>query len=143
MEESATPHSAIVAAGRTVRSELPELLGADGAALVEPVLGELLAQAAAASNPTALAEAEDRILEVLATHPRTRARMNELLPAVDEERGAPSGYEPLPGGGEPVEADWYGCPQGDYDWPVFAVDEPVPQCPVHHVALVPKPRFGG
>ena len=139
MKESVTPHSAIVAAGQTIRSELPDLLGEEGAARVEPVLGALLAQAEAASDPIVLAATEEQILDLLATHPRTWERMNELLPAMDEQRGAPSGYEPLPGGGEPIEANWYACPQGDYDRPMFAVDEPIPECPVHHVALVPNP----
>jgi hypothetical protein len=140
MAEGTRPDSAIVMAAQTIRSELPALLDGGEAARVESALIDLLTRAKAAHDAVARAQAEDRILELLAAHQRTRERMDELLPTPDEERGVGSAFEPLPGGGEPIDADWYGCPQGDYDWPVFAADEPIPQCPTHHVALVPKQR---
>jgi hypothetical protein len=137
MSENATPRSEIVAAAQTIRSELPRLLGSDLAAQVESQLVDLLVQTETAPREDDLADVEDRILELLAAYPPTRERMDELLPVVDEERG----FEPLPGGGGPVDVEWYTCPRekNHYDWPVLDVEEPIPECPVHHVVLVPKP----
>jgi hypothetical protein len=137
MGERATPDSGIVMAARVIWSELPRLLAGAAAARVESVLGELLAQAEAAPDAAGLAKAEGVMLELLAEYPATRDRLDQLLPSSEEERGADAGFEPLAGGGEPIDFDWYACPNGDYDWPVFAVDEPIPRCPIHGVALIP------
>jgi hypothetical protein len=136
MDESGLPPSRILRAARIIRAELGDLLAPAKAMEVEASLRALLGVAEVERDLSALADLEDRILEVLAAQEPTRRRASEVLPTTEGERSIGT-FEPLPGSGEPVDADWYGCPAGDYDWPVFDVDEPVPECPKHHVRLVP------
>ncbi len=51
-------------------------------------------------------------------------------------------FEPLPGEAQPIAATKYLCSEADCDisWVRRSVGQPIPECPVHHVPLVPVPR---
>jgi Caspase domain len=53
------------------------------------------------------------------------------------------GFEPLPGQGQAIAVVKYVCPEPDCDisWVRRTVGQAVPQCSIHHVALVPVPRL--
>jgi hypothetical protein len=82
---------------------------------------------------------DDEVYEVLTSTKPLRQRMNELVPAnEDEDKGvAGRAFQELPGHGEPVAAITYACPEGDYSYPALEVGEPIPLCPTHNVRLEP------
>ena len=125
----------IVEIAEAIRPELPRLVGEEAPSMGAK-LTEAVALARAAPDPEARARAEDALYELLASHDRTREELDRRLPEIDEERG----YDPLAGTGDPVAADRYECPRGDYAWPVFSLDDPPPpdRCPVHQIPLVFK-----
>jgi hypothetical protein len=50
------------------------------------------------------------------------------------------GYSRLPGPGTPSSADVFVCPQDcGHQWRRHFVADPIPDCPTHHVKLVPAP----
>jgi len=50
------------------------------------------------------------------------------------------GYSGLAGRGDPPAPDIFVCPQDcKYQWRRFFVADPIPECPTHHVKLVPAP----
>ncbi len=116
----------ILEGGRSIRPYLEELLGND-AIQVDNKLAELLAQAQA-GQPT-----DQQILEILTSYPNTRNWIAEFL----SEKQVSKGFEPLPGQGQPISAQKYNCPQGDYVWYRRIVGATIPICPTHGVELIP------
>jgi hypothetical protein len=117
--------SDILTAARSIRAEVPSLLGQQGAR-VQAALDDLLAAASAGQD------VDDQLWQLLVVYEPTRQRLNQLLPEVEEERG----FEPFPGERDAIEADRFVCPRGDYEWPVFDSDDPVlERCPNHGLAL--------
>jgi hypothetical protein len=51
-------------------------------------------------------------------------------------------FEPLPGDGQPLRPIQYVCPEAgcDISWVRRSVAHDIPQCPIHHVDLVPASR---
>jgi hypothetical protein len=148
--------SDLLAAARTIRAELPQPLagppvvagaaaapagGAAGrlpladAAGLSAALDRLIDRLAAGAD---VADAEDELIELLTAEEPLRRRLDELLPDDQGEKdwAGPTGYQELPGPGDPVDAVFYACPEGDYRYPVMEVGEVVPQCPVHGLPLV-------
>jgi hypothetical protein len=115
---------------RTIDAELPDLLPGPGDAPVRARLHGLVARLAA-GEPV-----DDELFEALTDHEAVRRRLDELLPAEQDKGGPGSGFQELPGHGEPVDAVYFVCPHGDYRYPVLEVGEYVPPCPAHHLALV-------
>lgn len=52
------------------------------------------------------------------------------------------GFEPLPGEAQPIAATQYSCSKANCDisWVRRSVGQPIPNCPVHHIPLVPVSR---
>jgi hypothetical protein len=117
--------SEVARAAGTISLELRDLLPAD-AGQVGAQLDALLARARAGDD------VDDDLMLLLTRFESTRQRLDELLPEAD----AAKGYADLPGHGEPIGALLYRCPRGDYEYPALEVGEPIPPCPVHHIALV-------
>jgi hypothetical protein len=115
---------ALVAAARELRDDKPELLAAAGSQ-VGPALDRLLFRADAGQDV-----AED-IVDLLAADARTRDEPQRRLARTDV-RGVGGD---LPGRPDPTGAIWYECTQGDYQYPVFELGEPVPGCPNGHGPL--------
>jgi len=121
----------VLDAARRIQAELPP----DAV----PDLAALIAKASQAEPQERREQAADALYAYLARHPGTRDRLNELLPASDEERGG--GFE-YPGGDPFTDYDRYACPEGHYAWPVLDVDDPTPgpiSCPQCGAPLVFKP----
>lgn len=120
--------SELLDAARTIRGELPELVPD---ASLAARLDDLIAQMET-GEPV-----DDDLFETLTGHDPLRQRLDELLPDEDPDKGwAGPAYQELPGYGEPVDAQYFVCPYGDYRYPVLEVGELVPPCPVHRVPLV-------
>jgi hypothetical protein len=117
-------------AARVIEPELSSLLGAE-APPVQQRLSQLLAEADAGKA------VDTEVITLLASREVTRERLETLL-GTTEGLDAEKDYSALPGWVNTVPARWYACPEGDYEWPRFDVSEDVPECPVHHVALVRK-----
>jgi hypothetical protein len=125
---------------RAIRLYLPELLGnnperSDEVRRLDRELAELLSEAQRGQ------EVDEGILDRLKLSPAVHNwaatfLQSGLPPDVAEERDR--GFSPLAGRGEAVAPMKYICPEGaDVVWYRRAVDQPVPQCPTHHVALEP------
>jgi len=122
--------SELLDAARSIREALPEL-GYTADAPVATRLDDLIGRMAGGEA------VENDLFEVLTAHEPLRRRLDELLPDVDPEKGGGGqGFHELPGHGEPVDAQYFVCPLGDYRYPVLEVGEAVPPCPVHRVPLV-------
>jgi hypothetical protein len=116
-------------AARSIRPFLGELLGPESRD-VDDELAEYLARAQQGEK------VDNLILELLRKHTQTRVWAEEFL----QTKCPPDlvrTYEQPPGSSEPVLADKYRCPEGDYIWHRRNVAIPVPQCPTHRVALQP------
>lgn len=113
---------------RTIEGELPELLPDPGDAPLRARLRGLVAGLAADEA------VDDELFEALTGHEVLRRRLDELLP--DDEVDKVGAYQDLPGHGEPVDAVYFVCPEGDYRYPVLEIGEYVPPCPVHQRELV-------
>jgi hypothetical protein len=118
---------------RTIRPYLPKLVGTEAHAYDQEI-AHLIAKAQDGYD------VDDQMLAVLTRSPAVRdwsARVLEndrhLPPNIQQ---AERGFQPLPGLGEPVEAERYECPCGDYVWYKISVSDSVPQCPTHKCALV-------
>lgn len=114
-----TPEDVLECA-RSIRPELPELLGA-AAETVDRQLADLLAQA----KTGAAVDAE--ILDLLKSHPNTYDWAAEFL----APQRVSKGYERLAGSGDVVSAQRYVCPEGDYVWYRRSVGIAIPTCPSH------------
>ncbi|WP_261569261.1 hypothetical protein [Frankia gtarii] len=131
---------ATIAAGRAIQQRLFDLLGpavaADVAAHLEKVLtadSEPTSRAAAVSE--LLGEYDDtaRFLRRYVNDAAFRALLSADSGPANERSDGPDLLAGDPG---PIDADLYRCPQGDYEWEHLQAGESVPECPVHHVALV-------
>jgi len=149
---------AILKGARAIRPHLADLLGAEAEG-VDRELGNLLAEAEQVGAEAEgvdreldnlLAEAEQGrkvaslILDLLARHDATRAWMREFLEGAEEATAPPAaappgvrGYSPPPGRADPIAAQKFVCPNGDFEWYRQRVGTPVPECPTHHVPLEP------
>ena len=125
-------------AARNVRPYLSELVG-PAAAEVDAQLAELLAAAE---------QGEDvgtELRAALDSHEGTLAFLEAVLddapkyrPPQVQPSSLKGAYSGLPGQTLPVEADKYRGPKlNDYVWYRPSVGVPVPECPTHHVLLVP------
>lgn len=114
-------NKAYLKAGRSIRLELPDIVGANAAEL-DGRLGALL-------NATAPdAETAASIKALLEGNSGARPRFEELFTFY------------VTGQGGPVGAPEYNCPTGqDCVWFRVAVGTPIPECPTHHVTLTPVP----
>ncbi|OEJ24194.1 hypothetical protein AR457_06620 [Streptomyces agglomeratus] len=131
--------SRIVDVAETILNGLTELTEeSEGQALAGP-LAALTERARTETDPEARLKIEDDLVELLASSPATRERLDELLPEIDGEKSAESPYTL----GRPVAKDRWVCPEGGYAWAVLSADDPeVPpsHCPVHtHLRLVFRP----
>jgi hypothetical protein len=117
----------LVELAETIRPELP-MLAPDAVGQLDRLLDQLRS-----GEPV-----NDDVFELLTSTAPLRQRVNEILPADEdvEKGGANYGFQEMPGHGEPVGATIYGCPHGDYRYPVLEVGEPIPVCPSHKVPLV-------
>jgi hypothetical protein len=127
-------------AARAIRPYLDELLG-DAAAAdeLDRSLAELLAAAGAGA---AVDEPIERCLrERPATLEWTAFYLKHQVPlqvaSLGPHRNSTfgGGYSGLPGPGEPVRAERYSCPGGDYLFYRRDVGQPIPTCPTHGLAL--------
>ena len=122
----------ILKGARTIRSHLTELLEASQAAEMDENLAELLAEFETGSK------VDSQILKLIAKHEATRTWMAAFL-----EHHLPPQlarfYSPPPGNTGPIPGVMrYVCPEGDYHWFRHRVGEPIPQCPIHQLDLVPS-----
>jgi hypothetical protein len=124
----------ILDVARTIRPYLPELVGAE-ADSYDRELADLLAEARGGRD------VGDQLVAVLTRSAAAHAWAARVL---ESDRHLPPelqqirerGYQPLPGPGEPVDAERYECPEGDYVWYRISVSAPVPICPTHKSPLV-------
>ena len=123
----------IIDVARTIRPYLPRLVGAEADACDREIV-DLIAEAQAGHD------VGDQLLAVLTRSPTVHEWAAGLL---ENERHLPPdvllkaerGYQPLPGAGEPVEAQRYECPYGDYVWYRISISDRPPGCPTHNCAL--------
>ena len=123
----------IIDAARTIRPYLPELVGNEADAYDREIAG-LIAEAQAGHD------VDGELLAVLsrsqATHTwAARVLENDRHLPPDIQRIADRSYEPLAGVGEPVAAERYLCPRGDYVRYRISISDPAPVCPTHECAL--------
>lgn len=125
---------AILKGARAIRPHLAELLGAEAEG-VDRALARLLAEAEEGRK------VDSNILDLLARRDATRVWMEEFLEGAEGRTAAAPqrvrGYSPPPGRADPIAAQRYVCPNGDYEWYRQRVGTPVPECPTHHLPLEP------
>ena len=93
-----------------------------------------LARALQEDTAAALTQAMRRVLASPA-----KDRLRALLALDMEQQLRLRGYHPTPGHPDPVSISWYVCPRGCHlSRPRFFAADPIPQCPEHHIPLVPK-----
>ncbi|MBL7487608.1 hypothetical protein I6A60_13705 [Frankia sp. AgB1.9] len=132
---------ATLAAGRAIQPRLKDILAPAAAADAAERLDEILA--ADSSEPAMTAAAVRALLD---EHDDTARFLRRFLDdpsfrTLLEPDGGPlnersDGIDLLAGDPGPIDADLYRCPQGDYEWEHLQAGESIPECPVHHVALV-------
>jgi hypothetical protein len=126
----------IVDVARTIRPYLPKLVGTEADAY-DREIADLIAKAQAGHD------VGDQLHAVLT---RSSAVHDWAARVLENDQHLPPdiqpiaerrerGYQPLPGLGEPVMADRYECPYGDYVWYQISVSDPVPDCPTHKCTL--------
>ncbi|SHF87732.1 hypothetical protein [Streptoalloteichus hindustanus] len=115
----------ILDVAREFRSRLPDELAAE--------IDLLLARADRGEDVA------DAVLTALCSDDGLRDEVRQRLDReADNNRGYgdATGYAVLPGYGVPSAEIVYGCAACEYQYPVFEVGEPVPDCPHGHGALV-------
>lgn len=118
----------VLECARSIRLELPELLGAD-AEPFDQQLADLLAQANS-GQPT-----DQQIVDLLKSNDRTRSRAGEMLSKPATAKGGD--YQRLPGKSEGQKTVKYICPVGNDFTRRLRQGEEIPICRTHKVALVP------
>ena len=123
----------IIDVARTIRPYLPKLVGTEADAYDREIAG-LIAQAQAGND------VGDQLLAVLtrssAVHDwAAHVLENDRHLPPDIQQIAERGFQLLPGLGEPVAAERYQCPHGDYVWYQISVSDQAPDCPTHECAL--------
>lgn len=114
-------------AARLARSRLAQMLNAESAQQVDHQLAQLLNQTDLDENTQA-----DRLLEILDSHPETKAWLDDFLKNKDLRS-----YSRPPGNEKVQPATKYVCPIGnDYNWSQEDSGA-IPLCPTHLVPLVP------
>ena len=115
----------ILLAAAAILYELPRLLpaGLPGAA---DDLRAAIASARGLGDGEDREDAIDQVLGILVSAPETRERLNELLPALREERGEQpgSGGAFLAGDPLPMPYDRYACTICTWVWPVLDIGDP-------------------
>ncbi|MEU1183845.1 hypothetical protein ABZ464_40725 [Streptomyces sp. NPDC005820] len=128
------PDDDLLEAARAIRPYLEELVGEDAAAY-DGALGRLLADAHEGLDVDAplsalLSSNEDISVWIGMVRHDPLRRPPEHQPI--------RGYGDLPGPGEPVSAERYVCPGGDFVWYRPTAGVPVPACPDHGAVLKPN-----
>ena len=123
-------------AARCVRPYLVELLGPVAAVAVDAELARLLNDRADGED------VGERLREVLDAHDATGVFLARVLDDAPAYRppglsGRSKSYQGLAGDPQPVGADRFACPCGDYVWYLPEVGTRVPQCPTHRCPLEP------
>jgi hypothetical protein len=112
---------------------LPTLVGSE-ADLYDREIAGLIAEAQVGHD------IGDELLAVLRRSPivhdwAARVLENDRHLPPDIQRITDRSYQSLPGQGEPVEAERYECPYGDYVWYRISISDPVPSCQTHKCVL--------
>jgi hypothetical protein len=125
----------IIEVARTIRPYLPDLVGAEAGAYDQEI-AQLLAEARTGRDVS------DQLFTVLTRSPAAHAWSARVLedeqhrpPEIAPPRVRSYNFEQLAGAGEPVDAERYACPEGDYVWYRISVAVPVPACPTHKCPL--------
>jgi hypothetical protein len=122
---------------RMVRGYLAELVDEDLARDLDRQIAGLLATA---NNGEDVTESLRRLLsseDIIQAWADDVRRDPEHRPPELQPRRGPSGYSPLAGGGEPIAAQLFACPFGDFRWYRREIGQPVRPCPTHGAVLVP------
>ena len=115
---------------RAVRPYLSELVGGDARALDDRLAGLLADPGDVDEHIDAVLRSNTRLL-AFAQQMLTDDRLRPPPAQLAAERDIGTGGE-----GEPVDAERFSCPNGDYTWYRISVVFAVPDCPTHRVALV-------
>jgi len=123
----------VIDVARTIRAYLPKLVGIEADAY-DREIADLIAKAQAGDD------VGEQLLAVLTRSPTVhdwaaRVLENDRHLPPDIQPITERGYQPLPGPGEPIQAERYECPYGDYVWYQISVSDPVPDCLTHKCAL--------
>jgi len=123
----------IIDGAQAIRSQLKTLIGEEAESM-DNELSELLAQAQEGQR------VEMQILRLVARREITRKWFTDYVKDkrdLQEEMNPLKSFEFLPGDTPALPLPLFRCPQGDYEWARPAVGIPVPQCPTHHIDLIP------
>jgi hypothetical protein len=123
---------------RAIRPYLPELVG-QAADEVDRELAALLADVKAGAPPDSVAQQISTVLIRWPDAHNWAARVLQdpgHLPPELQALAHGRGYEALPGDGEPIPAQKYVCPDGDFVWYRATVGVSVPRCPTHDIEIV-------
>lgn len=124
----------ILDAARTIRPELPALIGAN-AGVVDAEIADLLRRADEGEA------VQNAVLKSLAQFESSREWVNAYLSADDQavRLAAMRAYRKPGGDPDPIEAEKYICPVAcDTVWWKQYEGEEVPECETHHRRLVPE-----
>jgi hypothetical protein len=127
-----TQPKTILTAAQAIRPHLSSLLDPDTAERIDRELYYLLAQAESGQN------VENQITELLRQPEPTQSWMRRYFKGEKPEEitRSSSSYSNLAGDPALQPAPRYVCPRCDSSW--YREDnEPIPECPNHHIPLVP------
>lgn len=119
---------ALIECARAIRPHLGHLIGPD-ANMLDQRLAALIVRAQGGED------VEDTLYDLLAQREKTKEWMEKYL--AGKEEGIAKGFDPLYGNPNPVIAQRYKCPKGDFPWTRRSAGQAIPLCPVHQIPLEP------